>query len=110
MQSEDIDYITEIANYGCFIGLDRLYDDTSEDYISKKLRIISKICERGFEKRIILSHDEQFFNGFESNPQIKETTRFDYVFKYILPRLEKEIADQIIRKNPIKMLTAGGLK
>ena len=108
--TEDIDYITEIANYGCFIGLDRLYNDTSEDYISKKLRIISKICERGFEKRIILSHDEQFFNGFESNPQIKETTRFDYVFKYILPRLEKEIADQIIRKNPIKMLTEGGLK
>ena len=81
-----------------------MYNDTGEDYISKKLRIISKLCDLGYTDKIILSHDELFFNGFESNPQIKETTRFDYVFKYILPRLEKEIADQIIRKNPIKML------
>ena len=49
-----------------------------------------------------------FFNGFEVNPEIKEVTRFDYVFKNILPWLKEEIADEIIRKNPIKMLTAGG--
>ena len=108
--TEDIDYITEIANYGCFIGLDRLYNDTSEDYINKKLRVIQKLCEQGFKNRIILSHDEQSFNGFEVAPQIKKTTRFDYVFKYILPKLQEELADEIIRKNPIKMLTEGGLK
>ena len=102
--TEDIDYIIEIAKNGCFIGLDRLYNNTSEDYISKKLKIISKLCEQGFENRVILSHDELLFNGFDANPQIKDITRFDYVFKCILPRLEKEIAYQIIRKNPIRML------
>ena len=108
--TEDVDYIIEIASYGCFIGLDRLYNNTSEDYIGKKIKIISILCELGYMDRIILSHDELFFNGFEATPQIKEKTRFDYVFKHILPRLENETADEIIRKNPIRMLTSGGLK
>lgn len=108
--TEDIDYITKFAELGCYIGLDRLYNNTSEDYIGKKIKIISILCELGYMNRIILSHDELFFNGFEANPQIKEKTRFDYIFKHILPRLENETADEIIRKNPIRMLTSGGLK
>ncbi len=108
--TEDIDYITKIVNHGCFIGLDRLYNNTSEDYINKKLKLISKLCKLGYADRIILSHDELFFNGFEANPQIKATTRFDYVFKYILPQLEEGIANKIIKKNPIRMLISGGSK
>ncbi len=102
--TEDVDYITEIAKCGCYIGLDRLYNNTSEEYINKKLRVIQKLCEQGFENRIILSHDELFFNGFDANPCIKNNTRFDYVFKYILPRLEEKIANTIIKKNPLRML------
>ena len=108
--TEDIDYITEIAKIGFYIGLDRLYNNTSQEYISKKLKTILKLCERGYSDRIILSHDELFFNGFEADPKIKESTRFDYVFKYILPRLDKNLADTIIRKNPVRMLTTGGQK
>ena len=102
--TEDIDYITKFAKLGCYIGLDRLYNNTNEDYINKKLGVILTLCDFGYKDKIILSHDELFLNGFEANPQIKSNTRFDYVFKYILPRLEKEIADEIIRKNPIRML------
>lgn len=102
--TEDVDYITKFAELGCYIGLDRLYNNTNEDYINKKLGVILTLCDFGCKDKIILSHDELFFNGFEANPQIKSNTRFDYVFKYILPRLEKEIADEIIRKNPIRML------
>ncbi|MBO5930407.1 MAG: hypothetical protein J6Q27_03825 [Clostridia bacterium] len=102
--TEDIDYITEIAGYGCYIGLDRLYGNTSDEYISKKLEIISTLCDLGYTNKIILSHDELFFNGFEVNPQIINNTRFAYLFQYILPRLGEKIADTIIRKNPIRML------
>jgi phosphotriesterase-related protein len=102
--TSDIQYIKSIAENGCYIGLDRLYNNTNEDYINKKLGVILTLCDFGYKDKIILSHDELFFNGFEANPQIKSNTRFDYVFKYILPRLEKEIADEIIRKNPIRML------
>lgn len=105
--TEDIGYTTEIAKYGCYIGLDRLYNNTREAYINKKLEIISKLCDLGYKDKIILSHDELFFNGFEANPQIKEATRFDYVFKHILPRLKEEPADEFVRKNPIRMLKCG---
>ena len=102
--TEDIDYVLKFAEYGCFIGLDRLYANTKEEYIHNKLKMISKLIENGFKKQIILSHDELFFSGFDSLPQIKEITRFEYVFRYILPVLENDIADTIIRKNPLKML------
>lgn len=102
--TEDNDYITEFAKHGCYIGLDRLYNNTSDDYINKKLEIISKLCELGYADKIILSHDELFFNGFDAEPQFKEITRFDYVFKHILPRFDAYVSDTIIRKNPIRML------
>ena len=106
--TEDIDYITEFAKHGCYIGLDRLYNNASEEYISKKLKTICELCELGYSDRIILSHDELFFNGFEANARIKEITRFDYIFKNILPRLKAEITDEFVRKNPIKMLNCTG--
>ncbi len=106
--TEDIDYITEIAKLGCYIGFDRLYDNTSDEYISKKLKVVSKLCELGYSNRIILSHDELFFNGFDAEPKMKEITRFDYVFEYILPRLKKDISNEIIMKNPLRMLKCGG--
>lgn len=102
--TEDIDYITKFAKLGCYIGLDRLYNNTNEDYINKKLGVILTLCDFGYKDKIILSHDELFFNGFEANPQIKSNTRFDYVFKYILPKLDRETADKIISENPIRML------
>lgn len=102
--TEDNDYIIEFAKRGCYIGLDRLYNNTSDDYINKKLEIISKLCELGYTDKIILSHDELFFNGFDAEPQFKEITRFDYVFKHILPRFDASVSDTIIRKNPIRML------
>ena len=66
------------------------------------------LFELGYMDKIILSHDELFFNGFDADSKIKNKTRFDYVFKYILPRLGKEIANEIISKNPISMLKCRG--
>jgi phosphotriesterase-related protein len=102
--TENIEYILEIAKSGCYIGLDRMYDNKSAEYIGKKANTILKLCDAGFEDKIILSHDESFFNGFEAIPVMKENTRFSYIFEYIKPRLPKDIFDKIIRQNPIIML------
>lgn len=105
--TEDFDYVLEIARLGCFIGLDRLYDNKSKEYIEKKIKTILDLCNRGFENKILLSHDESVFNGFDyiPIPLIKEKTRFSYVFEYILPKLDKTLVDLIMRKNPLNMLT-----
>lgn len=101
--SADTEYIKSFAKLGCYIGLDRVYGIASEEYMSATAERISELCEAGYEKQIILSHDDQIFHGFDAIPKIAEP-RFKYVFENILPRLHPETADRIMRINPINML------
>lgn len=100
----DVSYVKEIAKYGCYLGFDRLYGNMSREYIDKKLYDIKCICDAGFEDRLLLSHDEQIFNGFDAQPGIKRSTRYGYVFESILPRLEPKLSERLIHENPIRML------
>ncbi len=102
--TDNMDYILEIAKSGCYVGLDRMYDIKSDEYINKKVNAVLRLCDEGFENKILLSHDESFFNGFEASPEIKENTRFSYVFEYLRPRLPESIFQKIIHQNPINML------
>lgn len=103
--TEDLNYILKIAKSGCYIGLDRMYDVKTEEYINKKVNTVLSLCDEGYADKIILSHDESFFNGFEARPKIKDNVRFSYVFDYIRPRLPEDVFDKIIRQNPIDMLS-----
>lgn len=105
--TEDLEYIKQIAQYGCFIGFDRLYNNTNEEYINRKVDNIKFLCENGYTDKTLLSHDALFFNGFEAEPKIYEKPRWSYCFEYILPKLSKQIAEQIMIKNPLKMLKCG---
>lgn len=105
--TEDLDYMKQIANHGCFIGFDRLYGNYSEEYIAKKIKAINELCDAGYEDKILLSHDALFFNGFDSKPAINEKPRFSYCFDNILPSLSKKTTEKIMIKNPIKMLCCG---
>lgn len=103
--TDDLEYVKSIASYGCFIGLDRLYKNTSEDYVSKKTQSILELCKAGYEDQILLSHDALFFNGFEAEPKIYEQPRFSYCFDYILPQLPKSLSDKLMVQNPMRMLS-----
>jgi phosphotriesterase-related protein len=102
--TEDLEYIKQIAEIGCFIGFDRLYDNSSEEYISKKIEAIAELCKAGYEDQILLSHDALFFNGFEAELKIYEQPRFSYCFDYILPQLPKSLSDKLMVQNPMRML------
>lgn len=108
--TDDMNYILSIAKKGCYIGFDRMYDNRTITYINAKTDSILKLCSAGYEDKILLSHDEVFFSGFQVKPDIgkaviKETPRFHYVFDFILPNLDANLSDKLIRKNPLKMLT-----
>ena len=105
--TEELEYIKQIAEIGCFIGLDRLYDNCSEKYISKKIETVAELCDAGYEDKILLSHDALFFNGFEEKPTINKCPRFSYCFDNILPKLSNQLAQKIMIENPIKMLKCG---
>ena len=102
--TEELDYLSEIANFGCYIGLDRMYDHADEEYIGKKLDAINSLCYNGYADKILLSHDALFFNGFDKAPIVNEKPRFAYIFEHILPRLDKDVTEKISVKNPIRML------
>lgn len=105
--TENLEYVLQIAQTGCFIGFDRLYNNTDEAYIAQKVSNIKTLCENGYSDKILLSHDALFFNGFEADPIVNNKPRFSYCFEHILPKLSGQIADKIIKENPIKMLKCG---
>ena len=103
--TEDIDYVKEIAAHGCFIGLDRLRADTSEEYISKKLAMINGLTQAGYGGQILLSHDSLFFSGFDKQPKINEKPRLAYVFEHILPRFSEKMQKMLTVENPARAIT-----
>ncbi len=102
--TENIDYILKIAGYGCYIGLDRLYENTTDEYVSQKLKTINALIDNGFVDRILLSHDDMFYNGFDIEPKLNNTPRYNYVFDHILSKLPIDVSQKIISQNPVRML------
>lgn len=105
--TDDLEYVKQIADKGCFIGFDRLYENKSRQYIDKTVDKIISLCSLGYTNQLLLSHDALFFNGFETEPKINKTPRFAFVFDYILPLLPKSTAELLIKDNPIAMLKCG---
>ena len=103
--TEDLEYVKQVAKYGCFIGFDRLYDNKDGEYINRKVDNIKFLCENGYRDIILLSHDALFFNGFEGITTINERPRFSYFFEHILPQLPKSLLDKLMVQNPMRMLT-----
>lgn len=101
--TNDNEYIKYFAKLGCYVGLDRMYDNKTEEYITSKIEQINALCDSGYEDKILLSHDAAVFPGFCENSQI-EMPRWSYMFEYILPRLDKEISNKILQENPLTML------
>lgn len=102
--TSDLNFVKEVASYGCFLGLDRLYENTSEKYVDQKVSVLAELCRAGYEDQILLSHDAAFFNGFDAETKMINQPRFAYCFEYILPKLPKELSDKIMIGNPTRML------
>lgn len=99
----DIEYIKHFAKIGCYIALDRMYDNASDEYVNAKIAQITALCEAGFSDNLLLSHDDSVFQGFCDRPQIKEP-RWSYLFEYIIPKLDKAISEKRIMTNPVQLL------
>lgn len=78
-----------------------------EEYIANKVNSVRFLFESGYGDRVLLSHDDAFFNGFVAKPEINPKPRFSYCFDHILPKFHESIVQKIMIKNPIKMLKCG---
>lgn len=77
----DIDYLADILKEGYYICIDQSWDG-DEDTVAKT---VYKLCEKGFEEKLLFSHDRPIYNDFETNSRLgleisKEETIARYSF------------------------------
>ena len=111
----DVQPLLDIASFGLYIGLDRLRDDDA--YLDKNVQYVKTLVEKGYENKILLSHDAIIYSDFspddskyqKENP---DESRFTVLFRKFIPKLRNagipdSIINRIITENPRKMLEAG---
>lgn len=101
--TDNTEYIIKFAEMGCYVALDRMYDNRNDEYINAKVNQIREICNAGYANRVLISHDAAVFMGFGEHPEIKNP-RWKFMFDYIIPKLDLTTAKKILEENPISML------
>lgn len=108
--SNDLDYLKELADAGCQLGMDRfgldIYNPTEQ-----RVATIATLAEQGYADRIVLAHDAScFIDWFGPDlPQLLETMapnwNFTHISDDVLPALRKagvtdEQIEQMMVQNP----------
>ena len=103
--SNDVDYLTELADAGCLLGMDRfgldIYNPTSS-----RVETIVSLAERGYADRMVLAHDAScyidYFPGVEAQAakeQIAPNWNYTHISKDVLPMLrDRGVTEEQIRQ------------
>ncbi len=109
--SDDIDYLEDFLRLGCFLGFDRIYRDCL-----RVAKTICKLVERGWEDKLLLSHDwavfidSQNYSWEERKDKIfAPEHNLTNVHKNLIPHLkelgvsQKQI-DKALHDNPLTLM------
>jgi len=116
--TNDCGYLEELLNRGCYIGLDRFGDD-EKNPLKNRVDTLMKLCERGWIKQLMISHDYVSFvdlGRFEWKNK-RNTDPDDaiynsrYIHRYVLPMLRElgfgeEGINQLLVENPMNYFKA----
>ncbi|MBR4411543.1 MAG: hypothetical protein IKT31_09505 [Firmicutes bacterium] len=107
--SEDMGYVSDILSSGCYVGFDRIYRMDDAQYYKKKADDIAELCRKGYQKKILLSHDALIFHGFRDKSVISQFCPFDVIFERLVPELyekglSKDMVSAMMSENPLNML------
>ena len=103
--SNDLEYLSELADAGCLLGMDRfgldIYNPTSA-----RVDTIVALAERGYADRMVLAHDAScyidYFPGVEAQAakeQIAPNWNYTHISKDVLPMLtERGMNEEQIRQ------------
>jgi phosphotriesterase-related protein len=107
--SNDLDYLMELADTGAMLGMDRfgvdVYNPTAD-----RVRTVVALCERGYADRMVLSHDAGcYYDWFGPDPEVLAAAAPNWNFRHIsddvLPALREQGVtdaqlDQMLVENP----------
>ena len=103
--SNDLDYLSELAEAGCLLGMDRfgldIYNPTSS-----RVDTIVALAGRGYADRMVLAHDASCYidyfpgaDGQAAKQQIAPNWNYTHISKDVLPMLrERGMTEEQIRQ------------
>jgi phosphotriesterase-related protein len=89
--STDLDYLSELADAGCLLGMDRFGLDLITPFEDRVGTVVA-MCERGYADRIVLSHDAACHIDWfpaEVIPRFAPAWHFEHLFDDVLPALRE---------------------
>ncbi len=85
----DLDYLTELADAGCLLGMDRFGIDLITPF-ADRVATVAAMCARGYAESMVLSHDAACYIDWfppESVPRFAPSWHYLHVFDDVLPAL-----------------------
>ncbi|WP_067811232.1 phosphotriesterase family protein [Actinomadura kijaniata] len=112
--SNDLDYLMELADTGAILGMDRFGLDLLNP-TADRVATIAALCERGYTDRMVLSHDAAcYMDWFGPDPELLRDLAPNWNYRHItddvLPALrERGVTDaqidQMLVGNPRRYFT-----
>ena len=87
--STDLDYLSELADAGCLLGMDRFGLDVITPF-EDRVATVAAMCERGYAESMVLSHDASCYIDWfppEVIPLFAPSWNFEHLFDDVLPAL-----------------------
>jgi len=116
--SNDLDYLSELADTGATLGMDRfgldLFNPTDE-----RVKTIAALAARGYADRMVLSHDASCFIDYfgaahdEARAAAAPNWHFEHITDDVIPALlasgvTQAQIDTMMIENPVRYFTRGG--
>jgi phosphotriesterase-related protein len=110
----DLDYLTELADAGCLLGMDRFGLDVSISG-AQRVATVAALCEQGYAGSMVLSHDAACHIDWFRPDQIAQFApdwNFEHIFDDVIPALRelgvstKQIETMLI-DNPRRHFSGG---
>jgi len=107
--SEEPDYLAEVADAGCLLGMDRFGIGRAPE-LPMRADVIAELCRRGYAGRMVLSHDASCF--IDWYPYDESTAgNYTYINDHVLPALaERGVTagqiDTMMVANPCRYFTS----
>ena len=106
--SNDLDYLQQVADAGSIIGMDRFGIDS---YNSPENRIatVAEMCRRGYADRMILSHDAAVFS-VNTEPQHRAAVFPNWHYNYVSDAVIPELSERGVTQAQIRQMMVGNAR
>lgn len=83
--STDLDYLTELADAGCLLGMDR-FGEGGPPFLDQRADVVAALCHRGYAGSMVLAHDAACYIDWFAHDE-EAAGNFTYIHDQVLPAL-----------------------